>query len=338
MNSESTIMPRIAVPLKLLLGIGTCLAIACALGQTVSNTELRERYVRIIRTSTLEWNEKQPFFLKLEFQLFSLDGKPAEKGTAQESWGEGSGYLTDFHSPSLDSEEFKRDPLKSHNRESFLVKQVLAAVVRPISRMATINAFAMDEIRRTIDGTDEACFLVSSTGVSESTAFCPDQDGRITALTSDIFIVRRKNFRKFLDHEVPLDIEVSYQGRIAMTAHLTELESLPAVASETPGKAATEVATRIPSSVMAGKIINKKTPEYPKKAKKKKIEGAVLLTAIISKQGTIEGLDVVASPDPLLSQSALEAVQGWTYQPYLLKGNPTAVDTTITVTYNLNRN
>jgi periplasmic protein TonB len=61
----------------------------------------------------------------------------------------------------------------------------------------------------------------------------------------------------------------------------------------------------------------------------------VVLKTVISKSGAIESLVVVSGPAELQT-SALNAVKQWRYRPYLLNGHPTAVDTTITVTYNLN--
>ena len=94
---------------------------------------------------------------------------------------------------------------------------------------------------------------------------------------------------------------------------------------------------KVSSGVMAGNATHKEAPIYPAEAKEKKIQGAVLLHAIISEQGSIEQLSVVSSPDEMLSKSALDAVHQWTYKPYLLNGQPTAVDTTITVTYSLTK-
>jgi TonB family protein len=91
-----------------------------------------------------------------------------------------------------------------------------------------------------------------------------------------------------------------------------------------------------PGVVLAGKILRSEQPVYPISAKMKHIGGSVVLCAIISRQGTISSLDVVSSPDDSLSKSAVDAVKHWTYQPYLLNGQPTEVDTTITVNYNLN--
>ena len=94
---------------------------------------------------------------------------------------------------------------------------------------------------------------------------------------------------------------------------------------------------KVSSNVMSANATHKEPPVYPAEAKEKKIQGAVLLHAIINEQGTIEQLSVVSSPDEMLSKSALDAVHQWTYKPYLLNGKPTAVDTTITVTYSFSK-
>jgi len=91
----------------------------------------------------------------------------------------------------------------------------------------------------------------------------------------------------------------------------------------------------IPDSFMSSHVIDKQTPKYPKEAKKKKISGAVLLSAIVTKQGKMSAIDVIASPDPILSKAATDAVQTWLYEPYLLNGEPIEVDTTITVNFDL---
>jgi protein TonB len=60
-----------------------------------------------------------------------------------------------------------------------------------------------------------------------------------------------------------------------------------------------------------------------------------VLHAIISKSGTIESLSVISGP-VMLQSAAMDAVKTWRYKPYLLNGDPTEVDTTIMVNFNLN--
>lgn len=93
--------------------------------------------------------------------------------------------------------------------------------------------------------------------------------------------------------------------------------------------------THVEASVMSGQKIAGDFPVYPPEARAKKIQGTVVLNAVIGKDGAIESLHVVKSPDKLLSESALKAVQTWRYHPYFHNGDPVAVDTTVNVTYNL---
>jgi protein TonB len=99
-------------------------------------------------------------------------------------------------------------------------------------------------------------------------------------------------------------------------------------------KVATPQRVRVSGGVTAGNLVFGPKPPYPSLAKTARIQGAVVLHAVISKNGTIENLQVV-SGHPMLTQSALEAVRQWKYKPYVLNGEPVEVDTTITVNFTL---
>jgi len=79
----------------------------------------------------------------------------------------------------------------------------------------------------------------------------------------------------------------------------------------------------------------KTQPIYPAIARAAHQGGTVTLHAIISKNGTIEQLSVISGP-AMLQGAAMDAVKTWRYKPYLLNGEPTEVDTTIMVNFNLN--
>lgn len=89
------------------------------------------------------------------------------------------------------------------------------------------------------------------------------------------------------------------------------------------------------SRMMEGNLIHRVEPNYPMVAKAARIQGAVILRALISKEGTIDNLTVVSGP-PALIKAALEAVSQWRYRPYLLNGEPFEVETRITVNFVLN--
>jgi TonB family protein len=90
----------------------------------------------------------------------------------------------------------------------------------------------------------------------------------------------------------------------------------------------------VSAGIMAGQIITKVNPKYPEDARKARIQGIVVLSAIIGKTGDVMSLAVVSGPTELRN-SAVEAVQQWKYKPYLLNGQPTEVTTTISVNYTI---
>ncbi len=93
-------------------------------------------------------------------------------------------------------------------------------------------------------------------------------------------------------------------------------------------------AIRLSAGVAASQRIGGDQPVYPPEAKAQGISGSVVLHAIIGRDGSVQSLAVV-SGNSLLSEAALVAVKTWVYKPYLLNGQPTEVDTTITVNFNL---
>lgn len=91
---------------------------------------------------------------------------------------------------------------------------------------------------------------------------------------------------------------------------------------------------RVSSGVSTGLLIKKVQPTYPPLAKQARIQGHVLLQAEISKEGTIQNLQLI-SGHPMLAPAAIEAVKQWRYKPYLLNGEPVAVETQVDVIFSL---
>jgi protein TonB len=60
------------------------------------------------------------------------------------------------------------------------------------------------------------------------------------------------------------------------------------------------------------------------------------MAAMIDDQGKITKLTVVSGPEKL-RDAALDAVNQWTYKPYLLNGKPVFVQTQITVNFTIPR-
>jgi len=91
---------------------------------------------------------------------------------------------------------------------------------------------------------------------------------------------------------------------------------------------------RVGGNVMQASLIRQPMPIYPQIAKTAHISGTVVLHAIIGADGTVQDLQYISGP-PLLMRSAMDAVRQWRYKPTMLNGEPTAVDTTVSVVFTL---
>ena len=90
----------------------------------------------------------------------------------------------------------------------------------------------------------------------------------------------------------------------------------------------------ISTGVLAGMLLAPIQPEYPQIARISRTQGTVVIQAIISKSGRIESTHVI-SGSPMLQEAALQAVRAARYRPYLLNGQPTEVETTISIVFRL---
>ena len=91
---------------------------------------------------------------------------------------------------------------------------------------------------------------------------------------------------------------------------------------------------RVPAQVAEANLVHDVAPQYPPEAGRERIEGTVVLMAVIGKDGVVRDVRV-ESGLPLLAQAAIEAVKQWRYKPYLLNGEPVEVDSHITINFTL---
>jgi len=93
---------------------------------------------------------------------------------------------------------------------------------------------------------------------------------------------------------------------------------------------------RVPAQVAEANLIHDVPPQYPPEAGRARIEGTVVLVAVIGKDGTVQDVRVQSGLS-VLAEAAIEAVKQWRYRPYLLNGEPVEVDSQITINFNLSR-
>lgn len=111
--------------------------------------------------------------------------------------------------------------------------------------------------------------------------------------------------------------------------------SLVAASASVPPTAASKPSSdllEVPEDYADDQVVHRVHPSYPKPARARKLHGAVVLQAVINKQGKVDSLQLV-SGDPLLAQAAADAVKQWRYKPYWHNGEAADFQTRITVDF-----
>lgn len=74
-------------------------------------------------------------------------------------------------------------------------------------------------------------------------------------------------------------------------------------------------------------------PRYPEPARRVKVQGAVILEAVIDERGNVTSVRVLKGLPMGLDQAAIDAVARWRFQPATLDGRPVAVYYNLTVNF-----
>ena len=91
----------------------------------------------------------------------------------------------------------------------------------------------------------------------------------------------------------------------------------------------------VPGIVMEQRVLHKIDPVYPPEAERAKLQGVVVVQAVIGADGTVTEVHPISGPE-VLGRSAADAVRWWRFQPYELSNQPVPVQTTIEVEFRLN--
>lgn len=129
-----------------------------------------------------------------------------------------------------------------------------------------------------------------------------------------------------LDLVLPSTTDV---GIVGMTGNLETVVSAPPPPPPPP-----PAPVRVGGEVRPPSKIRDAVPAYPAIAQAVRVEGTVIIDAVIDEQGRVQSTRVLRSI-PLLDQAALAAVRQWVYTPTLLNGVPVPVVMTVTVMFRL---
>jgi protein TonB len=112
-------------------------------------------------------------------------------------------------------------------------------------------------------------------------------------------------------------------------------DAIPDGSAPPPGTRGPGVPVRVGGTIQAPRKLVHVVPEYPAIARASRVQGVIILEAVIADDGSVDDVRVLRSI-PLLDSAAIDAVRQWRFTPTLLNGEPVAVVTTVTVAFSLN--
>jgi protein TonB len=114
----------------------------------------------------------------------------------------------------------------------------------------------------------------------------------------------------------------------------TQMASIPTATSATVVASASSGPMPVPESQAMGLLLSPIRAVYPQIAQNARIEGEVVLDAVISKDGLVESLRPISGPE-MLRNAAADAVRRAHYQPYRVNGEAVEMSTTVTVAFRM---
>ena len=100
---------------------------------------------------------------------------------------------------------------------------------------------------------------------------------------------------------------------------------------------ATGVAAQDQDVYKAPVLIKEVKPNYTEGAMRRKVQGTVELSAVVTKDGDVGGVSVIQSLDPELDEEAIKAAKQWRFRPGTKDGKPVNVQVSIVLTFTLKK-
>ncbi len=148
----------------------------------------------------------------------------------------------------------------------------------------------------------------------------------------------------------PLEVEVvagDYHSRVHPGTNSLRVDLQPGsppqkvadgVDQASAGNLTSNAAEHLRISAEAADVVSQPVrPGYPVLARQMKVQGSVILQALIGRDGLIQDLHVMTGP-PILAEAAQEAVRQWRFKPHYMNNEPVETQTNITVNFTISTN
>jgi len=312
---------------------------------------LPDRLTASTALSSLDDEGLQPWHLKLDVTIFDDKGQNPVTGTI-ESWHAGRDQRTVFIFGSA-TRTLLRSGGKgyaSHTGSDVpaLADMVIDEYLRPGPREYEIKNGKLELHKHSFGNVQLDCvtsshsttYTVAPLGLFPTYCLDPGSDILRSTYSFGEPTVIRDSIGTFQGKKVSTDLILT-EGTVRVAeAKTTALQTFVAAPSEFQPDPSMKTPVVNPvvvsGAVMASHILNRVDVKYPLEAREAHISGTVVLRAMIGRDGHVLSLRPESGLEPTLVIAAISAVRHETFSPYLFNGEPTEVQTTITVNFNLN--
>lgn len=311
----------------------------------------------------------KPWHLKATYQLYDEKGKHSEQGTYEywwvtskehrSTWTRSGNVHTDWH-----TEDGKYAYYDTIGEPLNLFEYSLqAALLAPLPSSTGLDPekFRLEDEGVALDGKGGPCFTIvprmkqdgpngkPEQGPFPTYCFEPQKPVLRTVYSFERVTTEFTNIVQTQGKYLAREVNILEGKRRLLSATVDALEEIsPSDPALTPSPTAARTYLGLPESakvrnfqinedIAKGMLVKKLTPIYPMEAKKARIQGDVVLKAFIGTDGNIHDLRVVSAPSASLAASSFWSVSQWVYKPYLLDGQPLAVETTININFALGK-
>lgn len=303
----------------------------------------------------------KPFHLKATYQLYDTQGNPTERGTweywrvsekvSHSSWKRADATLDEWQT--ADGAIYRK---QSGEKFRYFERNIAGGFFTHLPALSEVDSgkVRLDPDQVKIGSHRLPCVIaIQQLPKNEKpkglpprfTSYCFDPSTSALLLSASNSIATDfQDVTLLQKHYFAREVDVFAGGVKSFSMRIDTIDSIAGIdAAITPDRDAVQIvppATKSQENNLdvdanSGRLVHQEKPDYPPGAKISRIQGVVVLGAIINKEGRVQDLEVLASPSPLLTKSAVDSVKQWVYKPYLVNGEPIEVDTTINVVFTL---
>lgn len=285
-----------------------------------------------------------PWHVRATWQMLDAKGRPEQQGTWEEWWIGPRQWEEAYDSPTF-KETFWGTPqgiFSIHVRGAdgwieHIVTQMVFHPIQPWPNHPVVRPKSTHLQRGPVSL--ECVTPANIPADSRHAAYCFDV-GRadLRMEISPLVQITRNSIIQFQGRYLARNIQVTRMGMPTIDMHLDAVdEPAPLSGGQTAPPPQAKLLSQVPVSVdlqEKGRRITFQQSAYPRLAVLQHIEGTVAMWATVGTDGKVRNVEVIAGPQ-VFRQAAINSVQTWRYEPYLINGEPVEVGTEIDMRFSI---